>query len=469
MHAFCHLPPSRVGIYEGVKPHLLKVPTPLCSVCQRGMTPAALLLALLLSEDPPLMRIGACCTPEPDLRLPPSSISGAQGATRASWVKSHCTCLHDGLLAARNATVGAGEYRHFHWSLTNYSLIEGTGPGGAGGGEGRVTFLLTPCRGRAHLFVKPALLRDGRRMDQLFETEPASGAPTPTWPFPDDRTGVTAQPPDAGLQADGGGGAGLPAVKWGLAAREAGYENALTFRIGHGSYLISVYGESEADFQLAALTHVGLSNPLQRASEGVARQRRFSLSAAWAEGQLALSWNTTGAAMDDTFQLYMLKSPARGIYSAVQRRGICGAELTDLPNGRSSRCVMSTPCGVVAAAQPVGRALLASSAKLAGGPLTVRLRDHDIEVEDEVPYFFTVLRTPADFPVSARELYVGLDTSSSYERVKQVFPDEIVGIITAGVGGMIGLLYLYIARLKRKAQLKLYMVYQDASSATGTT
>ena len=105
---------------------------------------------------------------------------------------------------------------------------------------------------------------------------------------------------------------------------------------------------------------------------------------------------------------------------------------------------MSTPCGVLGSAQPIGRALLASSAKAVGGPLEVRLSDHDIELEDEVPYFFTVLRTPADFPASPRELYIGLDTSSSYERVKQIFPDEIVGTLAASVVGALGLLWLYV-------------------------
>ena len=94
---------------------------------------------------------------------------------------------------------------------------------------------------------------------------------------------------------------------------------------------------------------------------------------------------------------------------------------------------------------------------------------HDIEVEDEVSYFFTVLRTPATYAAglgdgieNAKELYVGLDTSSSYQRVKQAFPTEVVGSIVAGCVGVIWTLCLAIGRMKRKAQLKLYMSYQDA-------
>jgi len=437
------------------------------------MAQASLLLGLCwlaiaapAGGDPTLMSIGGCCEPEADLRLP--TVGSAAGAQRATWVKQRCTCLRDGRRATRNATVGAGHYRHFHWALANHTLVRG---GDDDALAGRVTFVLTPCRGKAHLFVKPVLLRDGRRLDQLFETEPGSGAPTPTWPFPDNRTGVAEQPADAALRESGGGGGGaLPSAVWGLASTEAGAENALTFRVAHAGYLLSVYGETDADFRLAALTHIGRANPLQAASEGPTRARRLSLSASWAAGQLVLRWNTTGASTRDAFQLYMLKSPASGPLRATQRRGICGADLVDLPTGRSSRCVMATPCGVERAAQPVGRALLGSSSKYVGGPLEVTLRDHDIEVEDEVSYFFTVLRTPADYPAGlggdgiehAKELYVGLDTSSSYQRVKQAFPTEVVGSIVAGCAGVIWTLCFAIGRMKRKAQLKLYMSYQDA-------
>ena len=383
------------------------------------------------------------------------------GASRAPWIQQKCTELRTGVKDAQNATVGAGQYKHYHWVVDDYNLVKGAG-------GGRVSFVLTPCRGRAHLFVKPAVLRNGRAMDQLFETNP-DGTKTDTWPFPDKQTGVIAQPPDADLPSSSS--SSLPATLWGRNGTQSGFENVLTFRVQHGSYFISVYGagavggegdlDGSSSFQLTAITHGAGRNPLLDASQGQHLLRRRSLEALWDKGRLKLKWNTTGGEPADLYQLMMLKGDGQ--------HGICNVTLARLLSGAAPQCVMTTPCGVEdpgAKTLPVGRAFRGLDASGGnGGEITVDLQQLDIVVADKVPYYFTVVRTPADAS-KAKELFVGLDTSSSYNRVKQVQSDELIATAGAACVGAIGVLAMYIQRVKRQTQLKLYAVYQDASAAT---
>lgn len=388
------------------------------------------------------------CEPHSDLKH--------NGQRRADWIKQRCTELRTGVLAAQNATVAAGEYKHYHWVVDDYALVKSAG-------GGRVSFVLTPCRGRSHLFVKPAVLRNGRAMDQLFETNP-DGTMTDTWPFPDKQTGVIAQPPDQDLTSSSSPSSPLPATLWGRNGTQSGFENVVTFRLQHGSYFISVYGagavgsEEESSFQLTAVTHSAMHNPLLDASQGKHLQRRRSLQALWDKGRLKLMWNTTGGAADDLYQLMMLKGSSQ--------HGICNVTLARLLSGASPNCVMTTPCGVEGAGETVGRAFQGKDASPGnGGYITVDLQQLGIIVEDKVPYYYTVVRTPAD-PTQAKELFVGLDTSSSYNRVKQVQSDTLIATVGAACIGAIGVLAVYIQRVKRQTQIQLYAVYQDASAAT---
>jgi hypothetical protein len=57
-------------------------------------------------------------------------------------------------------------------------------------------------------------------------------------------------------------------------------------RIQHGGYLISVFAETNATFQIMAYTHEGTKNPLKEAHEGIALQRRNSLLSEWENGEL---------------------------------------------------------------------------------------------------------------------------------------------------------------------------------------
>ena len=104
--------------------------------------------------------IGSCCVPDDDLKW--YNRDAEQNEDRKDFIQKNCNCLRD--QNVYNGTVAAGKYMHYHWTLTNYSLIndeEG----------GKVTFLLVPCRGKAQIFAKPAILGDGKKMNQLFETD----------------------------------------------------------------------------------------------------------------------------------------------------------------------------------------------------------------------------------------------------------------------------------------------------------
>jgi hypothetical protein len=103
--------------------------------------------------------VGKCCNPDPELKW--FNVSSNEWENRKEFIVNNCHCLRDQIIS--NGTLQEGEYKHYHWTLTNYSLIND--PKG-----GKVTFLLVPCRGKAQIFAKPAILGDGKQMNQLFET-----------------------------------------------------------------------------------------------------------------------------------------------------------------------------------------------------------------------------------------------------------------------------------------------------------
>jgi hypothetical protein len=106
------------------------------------------------------IEIGTCCEFDPsigDVR-----ISGQGLTNRSGWVQENCNCLHDNTKV--DGSVLPGSYAHYHWTIQDYSLINHAK-------GGRLTFLLTPCAGAPAMFVKPAILGDGKRMNQLFEAD----------------------------------------------------------------------------------------------------------------------------------------------------------------------------------------------------------------------------------------------------------------------------------------------------------
>ena len=124
-----------------------------------------LLCANLCNLTDGSIEIGRCCEYDPSIA--DVRISGQRlAANRSDWVQRHCNCLHDNTKV--DGTVPPGSYAHYHWTIQDYSLINHE----AGG---RITFLLTPCTGSPALFVKPAVLADGQRMNQMFEA--AAGDP----------------------------------------------------------------------------------------------------------------------------------------------------------------------------------------------------------------------------------------------------------------------------------------------------
>jgi hypothetical protein len=176
-----------------------------------------LALILLVLPTKALIDLGECCDPDPSLEI---ERSDGSSANRAAWIRDKCHCLRDNRRVP--GEVKKGQYQHYHWTLTNYTLIND--PTG-----GFVTFHLIPCNGMPNLFAKPAILADGTKMNQLFEVypegHPLEGYQSETWPFPDNSTGVYPQGGDNRLQAPH-----LRSMKWGLNGTRSGYTNSVTFR-----------------------------------------------------------------------------------------------------------------------------------------------------------------------------------------------------------------------------------------------
>ena len=118
------------------------------------------LLVALIPLTRALIDLGECCDPDPSLEM---QMPDGSFVNRVQWIRDHCHCLNDNRRVP--GQVDAGKYQHYHWTLTNYTLIND--PTG-----GFVTFHLIPCNGKASIFAKPAILGDGVKMNQLFEVYP---------------------------------------------------------------------------------------------------------------------------------------------------------------------------------------------------------------------------------------------------------------------------------------------------------
>jgi hypothetical protein len=115
----------------------------------------------------------SCCRPAENLMW-----QNGNGANedRQPWIEAECECLIDGETSTK--TIAAGTYAHYHYIVDDYTKLDPRSEKQTleahmrDGGEyydveGRVTFHLQPCNGKSHLFVKPALLAEGREMDQV--------------------------------------------------------------------------------------------------------------------------------------------------------------------------------------------------------------------------------------------------------------------------------------------------------------
>jgi hypothetical protein len=157
-----------------------------------------------------------------------------------------------------NETLKAGEYKHYHWTLTTYALINHED--GA-----QITFEVVPEYGYPQMFTKAQILYGGMPMCQMFETKAGTeGEHTDTWPFPNKETGALAQGPEfeiaelersntASSQTYSYPGSVFSEVTWGFNA--SGYDSdrrpkVHTISIPHvsyGGYFLSVYAGDEVD------------------------------------------------------------------------------------------------------------------------------------------------------------------------------------------------------------------------------
>ena len=383
--------------------------------------------------------LGRCCEPVPTLaRLGPGFVL----EPRAAWVRSNCTCLGDH--SSIESSVLAGKHAHFHWAMTNGSLL----------GQ-FLTLRLVPCTGKPIILAKPAVLRDGQHMHQLFETVSSGadvGTHTATWPFPDiNNTGVRGQPLDADIlnntnvtvaythtkrvtdfvnhdrNFDDGDRAFAHAtaarvytensmnssepVPWGTRAASGGIESTITFVVKSPGFFVSIYSEMDSEFTIFADIHSdAASNPVTLRSTGASAARRGSLKAEWGSeggGALILRWNSIGGTQTDKFQIYMLKQPDGARADLFQGYGLCGTEGADLANGRDSRCNVWTTCGCRKNMIPIGGTINGYNAKMPGYTFTVSLPMLGLYLERDNRYLFTVIRTPKDLSFG-EEVYLGV-------------------------------------------------------------
>ena len=65
-----------------------------------------------------------------------------------------CIPLNGNKPLLRNETCEAGDYKHYHWTIQDYDVINDN----AGSS---IEFELTPCHGRPELYIKPQILYAG--------------------------------------------------------------------------------------------------------------------------------------------------------------------------------------------------------------------------------------------------------------------------------------------------------------------
>jgi len=246
---------------------------------------------------------------------------------------------------------------------------------------------------------------------------------------------------------------------------------------------VSVYAETDATYKIMAYTHNGDKNPLAEPHEGTALQRRASLISEWENGELKVKWNSSGVETEAaSYQLYMVKMPEQG---TVIEPGECGQDNADLDGyseadliRHSSKCILWTQCGLEEAAVKVDNALQESAdGKFAVSLSKAKCKFPDTEdgqmtdcnIEKDVPYYFTVLRSSnlggGGGAPSFQEIYLGLDTISHYERVKQLQSDQTIMLVGVGAGCAVIGLMICICIMKKRTQHKLYAVYKQAQES----
>lgn len=318
----------------------------------------------------------------------------------------HCTPLsRSGInqdhFTVHNQKVSKDGYRFFHWTLHEYGRLNVNNRLGS-----EVTFELIPCSGSPHLLVKPALLYEAKPLLQTFETDvTTNGGKTDTWPFPDNKTGLLAQGPDAVINNVGGQDVvvlpnanvdypGPNFVTSVVGFRSALYANmnTITIAIKHAAYFISVYGQEESVFTLRARVkpiETANFNPAVRLADKV-RLVDVGVRASTLEQtggvMIRVSWDApeyeynstvqTGWHADDEYYVYyvadtrpMYKEPADG-FTPGHRLGCSnpppytdaspcqgnftygdaseanGAFKCDLSTGQTHNCILSTSCGM---------------------------------------------------------------------------------------------------------------------------
>jgi hypothetical protein len=461
---------------------------------------------------------GGCCEPESTLQWFNSETGKYE--SRAGWITKECKCLPHNQKLSTN--LGKGQYHHYHFKIPDVAnTISNSTP--------RVVFWLIPCDGVAYMFVKPALLGDGLKMNQMFETVSDGkfeGNHTKTWPFPDKTTGVLPQ----GVSGTFGNLThNITKRIWGRSSTRDALENAITFKIQHESYFVSVYAESDTHYTLMAKTFTGKRNPVQVNHLGAHRQRRLSIEHEWKLGQLQITWNTSGAELADKYQLYMTAMP---VGNDIREKGTCGQALQNMgtldnvpeaekfkpindhgykrlvpPIQHASSCIVWTVCGVERNMVKVGKERTGSDVttiyglyndenedlwtkeprmKVDVGIGTWKARMTEFKLAElecqnadgssicnmlpETPYYFTIVRTPAD-PAEEPEVYYGMETSWSTKRVHDVTYSMLVeGSVMLYWGlrlgiamlfGMILIILLCVRSHKNNVSLKLVAVFRE--------
>jgi hypothetical protein len=159
------------------------------------------------------------------------------------------------------------------------------------------------------------------------------------------------------------------------------------------------------------------------------------------------------------------------------------AELDSLSSSvvlQSSKCIVWTPCGITKHGIKVGDPVTKSDI-VGGADVTIFMPDTDCEFEEGVktpctsyigntlelfvPYFFTVLHTSEEY-VTGKELYAGVITSWTYERI--VYDEELYVRMIASVSNMlmfVGVTVVCMRCLHRNSQRKLEAVFFEAFEA----
>lgn len=177
------------------------------------------------------------------------------GTMKLGEMKNMCRSIHMTTDDKDNSVYGfatAGEWHHYHFVINDFKKINR--PFGS-----KVHFQLEPCRGSIFLYVKPAMLFEGKPMMQMFETDPfgaTPGMPSRFWPFPDENTATHPQGPDWYLIEDGQEYPGplFKVYPWGFKSENEGVMNGVNTKLVHGAYFISIHAQADTDYRLGIYT-----------------------------------------------------------------------------------------------------------------------------------------------------------------------------------------------------------------------